>query len=175
MPQHPHPHPQLLDLIETSFCDENNGIEHDEVSVVSELTMEASAASGGGRSSSSSPSSLKLIINEVTSSMSIAQLKEQLHNLKFETNEKDIILKSKLDTLLDIKKKIDIDINAIKLKQNNLKPMKYIIKEVERKLINDIVLLEKEKQLELEKEEMKMNMNMNMNMTLTPQDGEVEI
>jgi hypothetical protein len=171
MPQHPHPHPQLFDLIETSFCDENNGIEHDEVSVVSELTMEASAASGGGRSSSS-PSSLKLIINEVTSSMSIAQLKEQLHNLKFETNEKDIILKSKLDTLLDIKKKIDIDINAIKLKQNNLKPMKYIIKEVERKLINDIVLLEKEK-LELEKEEM--NTNMNMNMTLTPQDGEVEI
>ena len=118
--------------------------------------MEASAASGGGRSSSS-PSSLKLIINEVTSSMSIPQLKEQLHNLKFETNEKDIILKSKLDTLLDIKKKIDNDIKNIKLKQDNLKPMRYIIEEVERKLIREL-------QHVIEKEEI-----------LTPQDGEVEI
>jgi hypothetical protein len=149
-------YPHLLDLIETSFCDENNGIEHDEVSVVSELTMEASAsasAASGGQSSSS----LKLIIDEVTSSMSTLQLKEQLHYLKLETKEKDIILISKLDTLLDIRKKLDNDINDIKLKQDNLKPMKYIIKEVERKLIRE--------------EETKINNNM----ILTPQDGEVEI
>ena len=148
MPTHPH----LIDLIETSFCDENsNGIEHDEVSVVSELTMgEASA------SQSQSSSSLKLIIDEVTSSMSTQQLKEQLHNLKLETKEKDIILTSKLDTLLDIKKKVDNDIKKIRLRQDNLKPMKYIIKEVERKLLRELQHEEKEA-------------------TLTPQDGEVEI
>ena len=113
MPTHPH----LIDLIETSFCEENsNGIEHDEVSIVSELTM-------GEASASQSQSSLKLIIDEVTSSMSTQQLKEQLHNLKLETKEKDIILTSKLDTLLDIKKKIDNDIKNIKLKQDNLKPV----------------------------------------------------
>ncbi|OEU11901.1 hypothetical protein FRACYDRAFT_245022 [Fragilariopsis cylindrus CCMP1102] len=146
MPTHPH----LIDLIETSFCEENsNGIEHDEVSIVSELTM-------GEASASQSQSSLKLIIDEVTSSMSTQQLKEQLHNLKLETKEKDIILTSKLDTLLDIKKKIDNDIKNIKLKQDNLKPMKYIIKEVERKLIR-----------ELQHEEKKA--------ILTPLDGEVEI
>ena len=146
MPTHPH----LIDLIETSFCEENsNGIEHDEVSIVSELTM-------GEASASQSQSSLKLIIDEVTSSMSTQQLKEQLHNLKLETKEKDIILTSKLDTLLDIKKKIDNDIKNIKLKQDNLKPMKYIIKEVERKLIRELQHEEKEA-------------------TLTPQDGEVEI
>ena len=146
MPTHPH----LIDLIETSFCEENsNGIEHDEVSIVSELTM-------GEASASQSQSSLKLIIDEVTSSMSTQQLKEQLHNLKLETKEKDIILTSKLDTLLDIKKKIDNDIKNIKLKQDNLKPMKYIIKEVERKLIRELQHEEKEA-------------------ILTPQDGEVEI
>ena len=146
MPTHPH----LIDLIETSFCDENsNGIEHDEVSIVSELTM-------GEASASQSQSSLKLIIDEVTSSMSTQQLKEQLHNLKLETKEKDIILTSKLDTLLDIKKKIDNDIKNIRLKQANLKPMRFIIKEVERKLIRELQHEEKEA-------------------TLTPQDGEVEI
>ena len=146
-------HPILLDLIETSFCDENsNGIEHDEVSVVSELTMGEASASAASQSSSS----LKLIIDEVTSSMSTQQLKEQLHNLKLETKEKDIILTSKLDTLLDIKEKIDNDIKNIKLKQDNLKPMKYIIKEVERKLIRELQHEEKEA-------------------ILTPQDGEVEI
>ena len=143
-------HPILLDLIETSFCDENsNGIEHDEVSIVSELTM-------GEASASQSQSSLKLIIDEVTSSMSTQQLKEQLHNLKLETKGKDIILTSKLDTLLDIKKKIDNDIRNIKLKQANLKPMRFIIKEVERKLIRELQHEEKEG-------------------ILTPQDGEVEI
>ena len=143
-------HPILLDLIETSFCDENsNGIEHDEVSIVSELTM-------GEASASQSQSSLKLIIDEVTSSMSTQQLKEQLHNLKLETKEKDIILTSKLDTLLDIKKKIDNDIKNIKSKQDNLKPMRFIIKEVERKLIRELQHEEKEA-------------------ILTPQDGEVEI
>ena len=147
-------HPILLDLIETSFCDENsNGIEHDEVSVVSELTMGEASASA---SQSQSSSSLKLIIDEVTSSMSTQQLKEQLHNLKVETKEKDIILTSKLDTLLDIKKKIDNDIKNIKSKQDNLKPMKYIIKEVERKLIRELQHEEK-------------------GAMLTPQDGEVEI
>ena len=146
MPTHPH----LIDLIETSFCEENsNGIEHDEVSIVSELTM-------GEASASQSQSSLKLIIDEVTSSMSTQQLKEQLHNLKLETKEKDIILTSKLDTLLDIKKKVDNDIKKIRLRQDNLKPMKYIIKEVERKLLRELQHEEKEA-------------------TLTPQDGEVEI
>ena len=146
-------HPILLDLIETSFCDENSsGIEHDEVSVVSELTMGEASASAASQSSSS----LKLIIDEVTSSMSTQQLTEQLHNLKLETKEKDIVLTSKLDTLLDIRKKIDNDIKNIKLKQDNLKPMKYIIKEVERKLIRELQHEEKEA-------------------ILTPQDGEVEI
>ena len=146
MPTHPH----LIDLIETSFCEENsNGIEHDEVSIVSELTM-------GEASASQSQSSLKLIIDEVTSSMSTQQLKEQLHNLKSETNEKDIILTSKLDTLFDVKKKIDKDIKNIKLKQDNLKPMRFIIKEVERKLIRELQHEEKEA-------------------ILTPLDGEVEI
>ena len=146
MPTHPH----LIDLIETSFCEENsNGIEHDEVSIVSELTM-------GEASASQSQSSLKLIIDEVTSSMSTQQLKEQLHNLKLETKEKDIILTSKLDTLLNIKEKIDKDIENIKLKQDNLKPMRFIIKEVERKLLRELQHEEKEA-------------------TLTPQDGEVEI
>jgi len=112
---------------------------HESSSVISELTVEPLA---------NASTKLQAVIDVVTSKMSPLEIKEELWNLQLQTNKKDIILKSKMETLLDMKQKIDKDMNDIQRKQDNLEQMKLVVQEVERKFV-DLLVEPKDGEIEI--------------------------
>jgi len=152
------PNSHLLEtLLETSLCDNessasNTGVEvnistntnndmdiNESSSVISELTVEPLA---------NATLKLQAVIDVVTSKMSPMEIKEELWNLQLQTNEKEIILQSKMETLIDMKQKIEKDMNDIQRKQDNLEQMKLVVQEVERKFV-DLLVEPKDGEIEI--------------------------